>query len=185
MQKSEFISKIKNLAKKVYAEKTSPLASPKEIEKAISKFPVLDQFPPLKDIMDDLFDFQYEPFVSDIQWVAPRPTTFRIKLVNGADFYLTYQGKDQDKALFIAQVAGKKYFLESLPEEQQAAEAIARLLRYQFADTGKSTSDVEAGLDAELGDESAAAVDSIEPETPAEEPAAEPDLGLPATVDDL
>ena len=56
--------------------------------------------------------------------------TFRVKLVNGADFYLIYQGKDEDKALFVAQVAGKKYFLESLPEEQQASEAIARLLRY-------------------------------------------------------
>lgn len=182
MQRSEFISKIKDLAKTVYAEKSNPLADAEEIEDIVSKFPVIDQFPPLKDIMDDLFDFQYEPFVEDIQWVAPRPTTFRVKLVNGADFYLTYQGKDEDKALFVAQVAGKKYFLESLPEEQQAAEAIARLLRYKYADTGKSEEDDLEGLDAELGDETAAAVDSAEPA--AEEPA--DDLGgIPATVDDL
>jgi hypothetical protein len=83
--------------------------------------------------MDDLFDFQYEPFVEDIEWVAPRPTTFRVKLVNGADFYLMYQGEDAGKGVFVAQVAGKKYFLESLPEEQQASEAIARLLRYSYA----------------------------------------------------
>lgn len=179
MQKSEFIAKIKTLAKKVYAEKSNPDKDPSEIE--VSKFPVLDQFPPLKDIMDDLFDFQYEPFVSDIQWVAPRPTTFRIKLVNGADFYLIYQGKDQDKALFIAQVAGKKYFLESLPEEQQAAEAIARLLRYQFADTGKvdnlddlGGNDTGEDLGSDLGGE----------ETTTPEPA-DDDTGIPATVDDL
>ena len=175
MQKSEFISKIKDLAKTIYAEKSNPLADAEEIEDIVSKFPVIDQFPPLKDIMDDLFDFQYEPFVEDIQWVAPRPTTFRVKLVNGA-------GKDEDNALFVAQVAGKKYFLESLPEEQQAAEAIARLLRYKYADTGKSEEDDLEGLDAELGDETAAAVDSAEPA--AEEPA--DDLGgIPATVDDL
>jgi len=176
MQKSEFIAKIKTLVKKVYAEKSNPMTPPEEIE--ISKFPVLEQFPPLKKILDDLFDFQYEPFIKDVEWVAPRPTTFRIKLINGADFYLTYSGKDKEKALFIAQVAGKKYFLESLPEEQQASDAIARLLRYQFADTGKTDEeDVDAGLDAELGDDLAA-------EDPTTEPAGD-DTGLPATVDDL
>ena len=176
MQKSEFIAKIKTLVKKVYAEKSNPMTPPEEIE--ISPFPVLEQFPPLKKILDDLFDFQYEPFIKDVEWVAPRPTTFRIKLINGADFYLTYSGKDEEKALFIAQVAGKKYFLESLPEEQQASDAIARLLRYNYADTGKP--DVEAGLDAELGDEGDAALDSIE--TPADDAS---DIGVPATVDDL
>ena len=175
MQKSEFIAKIKDLAKTIYAEKSNPEKDPADIE--VSKFPVLDQFPPLKDVMDDLFDFQYEPFVQDIEWVAPRPTTFRVKLVNGADFYLTYQGKDEDNALFVAQVAGKKYFLESLPEQQQASEAIARLLRYNYANTEKpSGEEVTAGLEAETGDELDSAIDA------ADEPA---DLGVPATVDDL
>lgn len=167
MQKSEFIAKIKTLAKKAYAEKSNPDQDPADIE--VSKFPVLDQYPPLKGVMDDLFDFQYEPFVEDIQWVAPRPTTFRIKLVNGGDFYIIYQGKNgKDKGLFIAQVAGKKYFLESLPEEQQASEAIARLLRYNYAAPPK----VEA-LDTELGAE------EPEPLSPEEE------AGVPASVEDL
>jgi len=179
MQKSEFIAKIKNLAKTVYAEKSNPLADADEIRDQVTKFPVVDKFPPLKKVMEDLFDFQYEPFVEDVEWVAPRPTTFRIKLVNGADFFLMYEGEDRGKGLFIAQVAGKKYFLESLPEEQQASEAIARLLRYKFADTGKTDdADVDAGLDAELGDDLATA------EEPTTEPAGD-DTGLPATVDDL
>ena len=88
MQKSEFIAKIKNLAKTVYAEKSNPLADADEIRDQVTKFPVVDKFPPLKKVMEDLFDFQYEPFVKDVEWVAPRPTTFRIKLVNGADFFL-------------------------------------------------------------------------------------------------
>jgi len=179
MQKSEFIAKIKNLAKTVYAEKSNPLADADEIRDQVTKFPVVDKFPPLKKVMEDLFDFQYEPFVEDVEWVAPRPTTFRIKLVNGADFFLIYEGEDEGKGLFIAQVAGKKYFLESLPEEQQASEAIARLLRYKFADTSKTDdADVDAGLDAELGDDLATA------EEPTTEPAGD-DTGLPATVDDL
>ena len=166
MQKSEFIAKIKTLAKTVYAEKSNPLADAEEIKDEVTKFPVVDKFPPLKKVMEDLFDFQYEPFVDDVEWVAPRPTTFRIKLVNGSDFYLIYQGTTNNKGVFIAQVAGKKYFLESLPEEQQASEAIARLLRYKFADTGKENeADIDAGLEAELGDETAAAIDSAEPET--------------------
>jgi len=174
MQKSEFIAKIKNLAKQVYAEKSNPEQDPADIE--VSKFPVLDQFPPLKGIMDDLFDFQYEPFVEDIEWVAPRPTTFRIKLVNGADFYLIYQGKNQgEKGLFIAQVAGKKYYLESLPEEQQASEAIARLLRFNYAATPKTDT-------AELGDEGGLGGDLG---LGAEEPVAEPEPAVPDSVEDL
>jgi hypothetical protein len=176
MQKSEFIAKIKILAKQAYAEKTNPLAEPKEIEKIVSKFPIIDKFPPLKDVMEDLFDFQYEPFVKDIQWIAPRPTTFRVVLVNGADFYLIYQGEDDGKGLFVAQVAGKKYFLESLPEEQQASEAIARLLRYNYATTDKdeTLSDEESAIGAEEP-----AVGTEEPPTPEEE------AGVPASVDEL
>ena len=181
MQKSEFIAKIKTLAKTVYAEKSNPLADAEEIQDQVIKFPVIEKFPPLKGVMEDLFDFQYEPFVEDIEWVAPRPTTFRIKLVNGADFFLIYQGENgEGRGLFIAQVAGKKYYLESLPEEQQASEAIARLLRFKFADTGKpeGSSDLDLGGDTpDLGGD--------EPAPEPEAAPAEDDLGIPASVDDL
>ena len=115
MKRSEFIAKIKDLAKTVYAEKSNPLADAKEIEDIVTKFPVIDKFPPLKKVMEDLFDFQYDPFVEDIEWVAPRPTTFRVKLVNGADFFLIYQGEEDGKGVFIAQVAGKKILLRIPP----------------------------------------------------------------------
>ena len=184
MQKSEFIAKIKTLAKTVYAEKSNPLADAEEIQDQVIKFPVIEKFPPLKGVMEDLFDFQYEPFVKDIEWVAPRPTTFRIKLVNGADFFLIYQGEDEGKGLFIAQVAGKKYYLESLPEEQQASEAIARLLRFKFTDVGKA----EGGDGLDLGGDEGGSDLDLGGDEPAAEPTAEPagdDLGIPATVDDL
>lgn len=167
MQKSEFIAKIKTLAKKVYAQKADPLADPEDIE--ISKFPVIDQFPPLKKVMEDLFDFQYEPFVEAMEWVAPRPTTFRVKLVNDAEFYLIFQGEENGKGVFIAQVSGKKYFLESLPEQQQASEAIARLLRYNYASVAQTPS--EGGLESGLEDS-----------TPIEEPSPADEV---PTVDEL
>ena len=178
MQRSEFIAKIKDLAKTVYAEKSNPLADAEEIEDIVTKFPVIDKFPPLKKVMEDLFDFQYEPFVKDIEWVAPRPTTFRVKLVNGADFFLIYQGEEDGKGIFIAQVAGKKYFLESLPEEQQASEAIARLLRYKFADKGKEEGSDDLGDLGDLGGDEGG-------ETTPEESAAEPESAVPDSVEDL
>ena len=106
MQKSEFIAKIKKLAKKAYAEKSNPLEDPKDIAKELSPFPVINQFPPLQKIMDDLFDFQFEPFIEDIDWVAPRPTTFRINLLNGENFLLMFTDRS-----WIGQVQGKKYYL--------------------------------------------------------------------------
>tara|TARA_B100000925_G_scaffold277698_1_gene245890 strand:+ start:494 stop:1033 length:540 start_codon:yes stop_codon:yes gene_type:complete len=179
MQKSEFIAKIKDLAKTVYAEKSNPLADAEEIEKIVTKFPVINKFPPLKKVMEDLFDFQYEPFVKDVEWVAPRPTTFRIKLVNGSDFFLIYQGEEDGKGIFIAQIAGKKYYLESLPEEQQASEAIARLLRFKFADTPKEEDEGDIGdLGGDLGGDEGG-------DLGAEEPAIEPEPAVPDSVEDL
>ena len=147
MQKSEFIAKIKTLAKDVYAKK---LGQP---ETSQTKFPIINEFPSLKDVMDDLFDFQYEPFVKDVQWVAPRPTTFRVVLINGANFYLIYEGEEDGKGLYTAQIEGKKYWLQSLPEEQQASEAIARSLRYQFAAVPKDEDIEDEGQSDEVEEE--------------------------------
>jgi hypothetical protein len=48
-----------------------------------------------------------------------------MNLKNNQSFYLIY-----GKRSWIAQVEGKKYYLLNLPEEQRAAEAISRILRY-------------------------------------------------------
>ena len=41
--------------------------------------------------------------MSSIDWVSPRPTTFRINLKNDSNFYLIY-----NKRGWVAQVEGKK-----------------------------------------------------------------------------
>ena len=93
---------------------------------------------------------------ASIDWVAPRPTTFRINLKNDFNFYLIFT-----KNSWIAQVEGKKYYLLNLPEEERAIDAIARVLRYgapESADTtdtadtsgGSEDIDVEDNVDVDI-----------------------------------
>ena len=168
MTKSELISRIKKLAKTAYSQQTAKPVEP-------SKFSIVDKFPPIKDILNDLFDFQYEAFLKDIQWVAPRPSTFRIVLVNDGKFYLMYDGNDGDKGLFTAQVEGKKYYLESLVDQQRASEALSRVLRYTKPEATEEKTEVTPP-------ESPAAEETPAAETPAtpEEPELEAPPESPA-----
>ena len=118
MTREELILKIKQLAPQVYS-------SSKKADEAAVEYDELTKFPELKKILVDLLTTEFDNFLSSIDWVAPRPTTFRINLKNDQNFYLLY-----GKRSWIAQIAGKKYYLLNLPEEERAAEAIARLLRY-------------------------------------------------------
>jgi len=97
------------------------------------------KFPQLKRVIVDLLTHEFDNFISSIDWVAPKPTTFRINLKNDFNFYLIFTQKS-----WIAQVEGKKYYLLNLPEEERAIEAIARILRYGAPDTASATADVEA-----------------------------------------
>jgi hypothetical protein len=100
---------------------------------------------------------QYELFLKDIEWVAPRPTTFRIILGNDQIFYLIYTDRS-----WIAKVEGKKYYLLNLSEEQNCIEAIARILSYGTKSTPeKGTTPIETPPE------------SPAPETPAETPVEE------------
>jgi hypothetical protein len=125
MKKNELRDKIKTLAKQALASKSIDLDKGNDVSLDALKFPVLGKFPELKKIIVDLLTNQYEIFLTDIQWVAPRPTTFRIVLGNGENFYLIYTERS-----WIAKVEGKKYYLLNLSEEESAAESIARILSY-------------------------------------------------------
>lgn len=118
MTREELILRIKKLAPQV-------VASRQQAELAAVEYDELTKFPELKQIIIDLLTDDFDKFLTSIDWVAPRPTTFRITLKNGQEFYLIY-----GKRSWIAQVEGKKYYLLNLPEEERAAEAISRILRY-------------------------------------------------------
>lgn len=126
--KQELIDKIQIIARRVYAAKTKDNVlgvSPKDVDFDEELFPILTKFPILKTAVTNLLTDQYEDFVKDIWWVAPRPTTFKIVLANNQFFYLIYTERS-----WIAKVEGKKYYLENLSDEENAANAISRILMY-------------------------------------------------------
>jgi hypothetical protein len=147
MKREELILRIKKIVPQIMANR-------QKAELDAVKYDELTKFPELKTILIDLLTSDFDNFLSSIDWVAPRPTTFRINLKNDQEFYLIY-----GKRSWIAQVEGKKYYLLNLPEEQRAAEAISRILRYGIKQ--------EPGLDDEFM-ESPDETPSPEPETPTE-----------------
>ena len=157
MTQSEFKEKIKTLVKQVYSKTAKStevdIDSPSVVSLDTTRFPVLVKFPTLKDAIVKILTDQYELFIKDIEWVAPRPTTFRIILANDQVFYMIYTDRS-----WIAKVEGKKYYLLNLSEEQNCIEAIARILSY--------------GAKAEVKKEEAPAEAPSE-EAPAEEAPAE------------
>jgi hypothetical protein len=162
MTRSELKNKIKDLVKQVYSKTTNQpsevdLDSPSVVSLDDERFPVLVKFPTLKKTITDLLTDQYELFLKDIEWVAPRPTTFRIILANDQVFYLIYTDRS-----WLAKVEGKKYYLLNLNEEQNCIEAIARILSYGAKPTTEKT-EPPAAAAPETAPEAPA------PETPAPE----------------
>ena len=135
MTAAELREKIRILIPQIYKSK-------QKADKAAIEYDELTKFPELKAILVDLLTSDFDNFLASIDWVAPRPTTFRINLKNDQNFYLIY-----NKRSWIAQVEGKKYYLLNLPEEQHAAEAISRILRYG----AQSTEEEDEGGDVDLG----------------------------------
>jgi len=118
MTREELIAKIKALAPAAYS-------SVKKTEETAIEYDELTKFPELKAVIVDLLTSDYGKFIDSIDWVAPKPSTFRINLLNGQSFYLVYTERS-----WIAEVEGKKYYLLNLPEEEMATKAVARILRY-------------------------------------------------------
>lgn len=132
MTQEELRDKIRGLVKVIFAEKyTDP-------ETTISNNN-LTRFPQLRQVLTDLMTDEYDIFVQSVEYVAPKPTTFRIVLKNNQDFYLIWNDKS-----WIAQIEGKKYYLLNLPEEERASQAISRILRYS-----KMGEEVEEETDSE------------------------------------
>ena len=167
MTKNELREKIKGLVKQVYKPtSTVDLDSSAEVDISLKseKFPLLLKFPELKRVLVDLLTDQYEVFVKDIQWVAPKPTTFRIVLANDETFNLIWAVRS-----WICTVEGKRYYLLNLNEEERATEAISRILAYGNGQAESMDASGELATSEEAPPEEA----SAETETATEEPAAE------------
>jgi hypothetical protein len=85
---------------------------------------ILQRFPDLRQTLEKLLTMQFRLFVDDIQWVAPRPTTFKVILPNKQYFNLIWNTED-----FIVKVAGKKYDMLTLQERERAIKSISELIQ--------------------------------------------------------
>jgi len=139
MTKAEFKERIRGLAFEVIKDR-------KKSEIAAVQYDELTKFPELKEVIVTLLTADFDSFLSSIDWVAPRPTTFRINLRNDQEFYLIWMGRS-----WIAQIEGKKYYLLNLPEEERAVEAIARILRYGASDSEDTDTGIDTGADTDAG----------------------------------
>lgn len=135
MTREELIAKIKALAPAAYT-------SVSKAEDTAIEYDELTKFPELKAVIVDLLTSDYGKFLDSIDWVAPKPTTFRINLLNGQMFYLVYNSRS-----WVAEVEGKKYYLLNLPEEEMASQAISRILRYGAKSEGDEGADTGGAED--------------------------------------
>jgi hypothetical protein len=149
MTASELRDRIKLLVKQVYQDKA-------KTDDAALAYDELVKFPELKAVIVNLLTTDFDKFLESVDWVAPRPSTFRVNLLNGENFVLFY-----DPRSWIAQVEGKKYYLLNLDEEEMAAKAVSRILTYG----GKT----ETGAGAEV--DGAEEIAPTENPTPEETPA--------------
>lgn len=150
MTENQLKNKIKTLVRKIYKEDIKSKEEPSGYDKLV-------KFPELKRVLVDLLTNDFGFFLKSVDWVAPRPSTFFIRLKNEHGFYLIYS-----KRSWIAEIEGKKYYLSNTSEEETASEAISRLLRYEASEEAKVDSESE---ESDWGGDS-----SPEPEeTPEEE----------------
>ena len=120
----------------------------KQADAAAVEYDELTKFPELKAVIVDLLTHEFDNFIASIDWVAPRPTTFRINLKNDFNFYLIWS-----KRSWIAQVEGKKYYLLNLPEEERAITAVSRILRYGAPGTADAAAEVDGGTNDSGGED--------------------------------
>lgn len=124
------------------------------------------RFPGLKKVVEELMSPSFGRFITEVDIVAPKPTTFNFKLINNQEFTIIYDGRKN----YTAKVAGKKYNIQSLGDLERAQQSIANLLELNYAVDEKEAVSPKADAGAEAFTAAAGA-----PETtpPAEEPAPE------------
>lgn len=84
---------------------------------------ILGKFPTVKKSLVKLMTPEFDEFVEDVKWVAPKPSTFTVVLKNGQTFNMKWMGKD-----FDANIEGKNYYLGTVSTYQQALDALNRIL---------------------------------------------------------
>lgn len=105
-------------------EKEPDMKAPKETVLEDATDQMLNKFPTLKQALVKLQSEDFKEFVSSVDWISPRPTSFRVNLKNGQDYILKWTGKT-----FEAQIMGKRYLLSNIADYQQALDKLAILYK--------------------------------------------------------
>jgi hypothetical protein len=163
--------------KKLIVEKYIKVAVRKALEeqeakekRATKSMYLIYRFPGLKKVMEELMSPSFGRFVTSMEIVAPKPTTFQAKLINEQDFTIIYDGRKN----YTAKVAGKRYNIQELSELERASQAIADLLELNYAVAEEKAPAVDSGAEAFTAaagaPETAPPAEETPPaETPAEE----------------
>jgi len=85
---------------------------------------ILGKFPTLKKAIIKLQTDQFKEFVESIDWISPRPSSFRVNIKNGQYYILKWTGTG-----FEAQILGKRYYIDKIDDYQQALDKLARLYK--------------------------------------------------------
>jgi hypothetical protein len=86
------------------------------------------KFPGLKDVFVNIMSPAFPRFIKEVQIVAPKPTTFKIKLINNQEIYVYYANKGK----FFVKVAGKKYSMDDLGAIERCSSAITSQLELNY-----------------------------------------------------
>ena len=96
MTKQELIDLTRDIVKQIYNPTETRVdldTTTTGVSLNVESFPLIAKFPSLKKVIESLLTIQYDLFIQDILWIAPRPTTFKVLLKNDQSFYLIYTEK--------------------------------------------------------------------------------------------
>ena len=105
-------------------EEEPDMDAPKETVLEDATDEILGKFPTLKKAIVKLQTGQFKEFVESIDWISPRPSSFRVNIKNGQSYILKWTGTG-----FEAQIMGKRYYIDKIDEYQQALDKLARLYK--------------------------------------------------------
>jgi len=148
-------------------------------QKATKAMYLIYRFPGLKKVVEELMSPSFGRFIQDVSLVAPKPTTFNIKLINDQEFYVVYDGRKN----WTSKISGKRYNMQELSEIERGSQAIADLLELSYALDEKAevggAEKTDAGVEAFTA---AAGAPTTTPEAPPAETPATPEEEAPAVT---
>jgi hypothetical protein len=176
-------SELKDIILEAYVEVLRETPTPPALKTSTQL--ILGKFPTLKKTLVKMMTNEFDEFLEDVKWVAPKPTTFTVVLKNGQTFNLKWMGKD-----FDANIEGKNYYLGTTSTYQQAIDALNRILINgpiaKEEEPGEESFGAEPTPAPELGGGETAGADfgteTPAEETPAEEPAGGPEEETPTSL---